>query len=82
MGESDDSDITVVLLSFCALDKSQRDKFVDKLNEFVFVSRQQQNRLAKGWLESCRLSSNPAVNRVAESMAPYVLPARKRRKKR
>lgn len=82
MGESNDSDIAVVLLGFSGLDKTQRDEFMDKLNEFIYVSPQRKRRLVEGWLESCLSSSDPAVNRVAESMAAYVVHDRKPPKSR
>jgi hypothetical protein len=84
MDESRDDAVSAVLLGYSALSKAQRDAFMQGLNEFTFVSPQQQKRIAERLLRSCMDSANTAVRAVAESAAVYVLepvkPARNKKK--
>lgn len=73
MDESRDDAVSAVLLGYSALTKAQRDAFMDGLNEFMFVSAQQQKRIAQGWLRLCLESGNPSTRAVAESAATYVV---------
>jgi predicted amidohydrolase YtcJ len=81
MDESYDAAISAVLLGYSALSKAQRAAFMDHLNHFLFVSPQQQRRLASEWLVLCRESKIPSVRMVAESAATYVARNKIARKK-
>ncbi|QAU22712.1 hypothetical protein EO087_00890 [Dyella sp. M7H15-1] len=79
MDESYDAAVSAVLLGYSALSKTQRAVFMDLLNQFTFVSPQQQRRIANDWLRSCQTSANPAVRMIAESAAVYVIDSKKSR---
>jgi hypothetical protein len=82
MDESCDAAVSAVLLGVSALSKAQRDVFMERLNEFMYVSAQQQQRLAESWLHACQESSLPAARAVAESAAVYFAERKKPRKRR
>lgn len=73
MDKSRDDAVSAVLLGFSALSKAQRGAFMRGLNEFMFVSAQQQKRIAEHLLCLCMDSANTTVRAVAESAATYVL---------
>lgn len=73
MDESLDDAVFAVLLGYSALSKAQRDAFMDGLNQFMFVSAQQQRKIAECWLRSCVDSANPLARFVAETAASYVV---------
>jgi hypothetical protein len=80
MDESYDTAVSAVLLGCSALSKMQRAAFMDSLNQFMFVSAQQQRRIADHWLRSCQNSEDPSVRQIAESAAIYMVEAKKGRK--
>jgi hypothetical protein len=77
MDESYDDAISAVLLGYSTLSKAQRARFMDRLNQFMFVSPQQQRRIADDWLRSCQDSADPTARSVAESAAVYVIENKK-----
>jgi hypothetical protein len=82
MDESYDAAVSAVLLGYSTLSKTQRAVFMDRLNQFMFVSPQQQRRIANDWLRSCQASVDPAARVVAESAAVYAAECKKPRKAR
>ncbi|GAB2579184.1 hypothetical protein ISP15_00415 [Dyella jejuensis] len=81
MDESYDAAVSAALLSYSVLSKTQRAVFMDRLNHFLFVSPQQQRRLAKDWFDSCKDSTTPLVQMIAESSAAYVTQSNGRKRK-
>ena len=77
MDESCDAAISSVLLWYSMLSKAQRAVFMERLNQFMFVSPQQQRRIASDWMRSCQDSTDPAARRVAESAAVIVTEGKK-----
>jgi hypothetical protein len=75
--ESCDTEITAVLLGFCALNKTKRSAFVECLNKFVYDSATQQRRQMEDWLKVCMDSTDPTVKKIAESAAVYAARRRK-----
>jgi len=82
MDESYDAAVSAVLLGYSALSKTQRSAFMDRLNQFMFVSPQQQRRITDDWLRLCQSSANPSVRQIAESAATYLVDNKKGRKSR
>jgi hypothetical protein len=80
MDESCDATVSAVLLGYSALSKTQREVFMDHLNQFMYVSPQQQRRITGDWLRLCQNSADPSVRQVAESAAGYIAQTRKGRK--
>lgn len=80
MDESCDDAVSALLLGYSALSKAQRAVFMDRLNQFMFVSPQQQRRIASGWLDACQASTDPVVRVIAESAAICIVPGKARRK--
>jgi hypothetical protein len=80
MDESCDDAVSALLLGYSALSKAQRAVFMDRLNQFMFVSPQQQRRIAGGWLDACQVSTHPAARVIAESAAVYAAESKKPRK--
>ena len=70
MGES--YDITsAALLGYAMLSNAQRKVFMDRLNQFTFLSPQQQRRIAEDLLRSCKESANQTARMIAETAAVY-----------
>ncbi|GLQ98869.1 hypothetical protein [Dyella mobilis] len=82
MDEPQDTAVSTVLLGYSTLSKTQRDVFMDQLNDFMFQSPQQQKRTAEGWLRSCEGSTYPSARAVAESAAKYAVERAKGPKKK
>jgi hypothetical protein len=82
MDESYDAAVSAVLLGYSTLSKNQRSAFMDRLNQFMFVSPQQQRRIADDWLRFCQSAADPSVRRIAESAANYLADSKKGRKSR
>jgi hypothetical protein len=80
MDESYDDAVSAVLLGYSTLSKTQRTVFMDRLNEFLFVSPQQQKHIASGLLRSCQESTDPTARLIAESAAVYIVESKKLRK--
>ena len=76
-----DTEVFAALLGFCALDQEQRAAFMLGLNDFLYISPQQQRRQISDWASVCLTSPSPAVRKIAESAAIYVAkPVRKKRR--
>jgi hypothetical protein len=82
MDEPQDTAVSTVLLGYSTLSKTQRDVFMEQLNEFMFMSPQQQKRTAEGWLHFCQDSNQSSARMVAESAAKYALARDQARKKK
>ena len=80
MDESCDLEISAVLLRFCTLNKTKRLVFVERLNDFVYVSAMQQRRQMDDLLKVCMDSTDPTIKKIAESAAVYTVRQRKPRK--
>ncbi|GGA03930.1 hypothetical protein [Dyella caseinilytica] len=80
MDESHAAAVSAVLLGYSTLSETQRSVFMDQLNQFMFVSPQQQRRIADAWLRLCQSSADPSVQRIAESAATYLAGNKKGRK--
>jgi hypothetical protein len=80
MDESYDTAVSAVLLGYSTLSKTQRAAFMDSLNQFMFVSPQQQRRIADHWLRSCQDSADPSIRQIAESAGIYKVEAKQGRK--
>jgi hypothetical protein len=80
MDKSYDAAVSALLLGYSTLSKTQRDAFMERLNQFTYVSPQKQRRIASDWLRSCEESANPAVRMIAETAATYVVHEKKKNK--
>jgi hypothetical protein len=77
---SHDAEVFAVLLGFGLLSDSQRAVFTKYFNDFLYGSNQEQDKSMDQWIEKCRNSTYPGIQRVAESAADYrVKPKKKRR---
>jgi hypothetical protein len=72
--------ISAVLFMYAAFSKTERKVFMRRLNHFMFVSPQQQRRIADDWLRSCQDSANPAARVIAETAAVYGIESKKSRR--
>ena len=70
MGESYDV-ISAALLGYAMLSNAQRKAYTDRLNQFMFLSPQQQRRIADDLLRSCKQSANQTARLIAETAAVY-----------
>jgi hypothetical protein len=82
MDESYNATVIAVLLGYSTLSKKQRDVFLGRLNDFTYVSPQEQRRMAEEWMRSCLGASNPATRMIAEAAAVYITENKKTRKAR